>query len=131
MTSALAALANATVAFSLPTTGTETDALTGNVKPLTEAVEVSLYLRQGSINDTDLPGIDAAAVVYEGYAISPQALDARIKPGTRGTLNFSGQGSQTCEVLTSRFPYGTTGLIGTTVQQVIGDRVRIVRYRQR
>lgn len=131
MASALTALANATASFTVPTTGTTTDPNTGNVEANTEAVAVTLYLRQGSPSKEDLPGIEVDADFFEGYAISPQALDARIKPGTRGTLNFSGQGSQTCEVLSSRFPYGTTGLIGSTVQQVIGDRVRIVRYRQR
>lgn len=130
MTSALAALANATVAFSLPTTGTEIDQLTGNVKPQTEEVEVSLYLRQGSINDTDLPGIDAAAVVYEGYAVNPQALDARVKKGVQGTIEFSGSEEQRCEVVAAAFPYGTQGLLGSTLQQVLGDRIRLVAYIQ-
>lgn len=130
MTSALAALANATASFSLPTTGTVTDPNTGNVTAVTESIEVTLYLRQGSINETDLPGIDAAAIAFEGYAISPQALDARIKRGTIGTLEFSGTAEQRCEVVEVAFPYGKNGLIGGTLQQVLGDRIRLVAYIQ-
>ena len=130
MTSALAGLANATATFKVATVGTTTDPKTGNVIPNTESVTVSLYLRQGSTNTTDLPGVDADIEVFEGYAVSPQALDARIKPGTTGTLNFAGQGSFNCEVINSRFPYGSTGTIGSTLQQVLGDKIRIARYLQ-
>lgn len=130
MTSALTALANATCVFTLPTVGVTTDATTGNVKPNTETVTVSLYLRQGSPSPSDLPGVDSDVEVFEGYAVSPQALDARIKPGILGTLNFAGQGAIKCEVITSRFPYGSTGLLGTTIQQVLGDKIRLARYTQ-
>ena len=130
MTSALAALANATAVFSLPTVGTYTDPTTGNIVPATETVSVNLYLRQGGNNSSDFPGVDTEVETFEGYAVSPQALDARIKPGVTGTLNFSGQGAVPCEVLGSRFPYGSTGLLGSTVQQVLGDKIRLARYVQ-
>jgi hypothetical protein len=130
MTSALAGLANATATFNVATVGTTTDPDTGNVLPNTEAVTVSLYLRQGGVSTTDLPGVDADTQVFDGYAVSPQALDARIKPGTVGTLNFAGQGAMPCEVLQARFPYGSTGTIGSTLQQVLGDKLRIARYLQ-
>jgi hypothetical protein len=130
MTSALAGLANATATFNVATVGTTTDPDTGNVLPATEALTVSLYLRQGGSSSANLPGVDAGTEVLEGYAVSPQALDARIKPGTTGTLNFAGQGSADCEVISSRFPYGSTGTIGSTLQQVLGDKIRIARYLQ-
>jgi hypothetical protein len=130
MTSALAGLANATATFNVATVGTTTDPATGNVLPATEALTVSLYLRQGGSSSANLPGVDADTEVLEGYAVSPQALDARIKPGTTGTLNFAGQGSADCEVISSRFPYGSTGTIGSTLQQVLGDKIRIARYLQ-
>lgn len=130
MTSALAGLANASAVFTLPTVGTTVDAATGNVMPVTESVTVSLYLRQSNLTTTDLPGVDADVEVFEGYAVSPQALDARVKPGIRGTLNFASQGAVTCEVINSRFPYGSTGTIGSIVQSVLGDKIRIVRYIQ-
>ena len=130
MTSALAALANATAAFTVPTVGTFTDPTTGNIVPATETLTVSLYLRQGNTNGSGLPGVDADVETFEGYAISPQALDARIKPGITGTLSFAGQGSVSCEVLNSRFPYGSTGLLGSTLQQVLGDKIRLARYVQ-
>lgn len=130
MTSALAGLANATAVFNLPTVGTYTDPDTGNITPATEMVSVTLYLRQGGSNGSGLPGIDADVETFEGYAVSPQALDARIKPGITGTLNFASQGSVACEVINSRYPYGSTGTIGSTLQQVLGDKIRLVRYVQ-
>ena len=130
MTSALTALANATASFTVPTIGTFTDPTTGNVVPATETLTVSLYLRQGNTNASGLPGVDTEVETYDGYAVDPQALDARIKPGITGTLNFAGQGSISCEVLNSRFPFGSTGLIGSTIQQVLGDKIRLARYVQ-
>lgn len=130
MTSALTSLANATAVFLLPTVGTVTDPDTGNIVPASESVSVTLYLRQGNTNGSDLPGVDANVEVFEGYAVSPQALDARIKPGITGTLNFAGQGAVACEVINTRFPYGSTGTIGATLQQVLGDKIRIARYVQ-
>jgi hypothetical protein len=107
-----------------------TDPVTGNIAPATESLTVSLYLRQAGTSNSGFPGVDTEVETYEGYAVSPQALDARIKPGITGTLNFAGQGAIECEVLTSRFPYGTTGLIGSTIQQVLGDKIRLARYVQ-
>jgi hypothetical protein len=130
MASALASLANASATFDLATVGTTTDAY-GNVLPQTEAVTVSLYLRQAQPAETTYPGVDIATEVYEGYAISPMALDPRIKPGTRGTLSFSGDTAASCEVVATNYPFGTIGLIGATVQQVLGDKIRIQRTVQR
>jgi hypothetical protein len=130
MTSALAGLANASAVFTLPTVGTTVDAKTGNVLPATESVTVSLYLRQVTLTTTDLPGVDADVEIFEGYAVNPQALDARINPGITGTVNFSSQGAIKCEVINSRFPYGSTGTIGSILQGVLGDKIRIARYLQ-
>lgn len=130
MTSALAGLANATAVFELPTVGTITDPTTGNVLPATETLQVNLYLRQGASSSSDFPGVDSEVETFEGYAVNPQALDARIKPGVTGTLNFAGQGNVACEVIGSRFPFGASGTIGSTLQQVLGDKIRLVRYRQ-
>lgn len=128
MTSALTALANATATFQLATVGTTTDPETGNVLPQVEAVTVTLYLRQGSRNGAGFPGVDTDTVTFEGYAVSPQALDARIRPGVLGTLTFAGQPAIRCEVLQERFPYGSTGLIGSTLQSILGDRIRLASY---
>lgn len=130
MTSALADIANATAVFILPTVGTITDPTTGNIVPVSESLTVSLYLRQGGTNRSGLPGVDADVEVFDGYAVSPQALDARIKPGITGTLNFAGQGAVPCEVLNARFPYGSSGTLGLTLQQVLGDKIRLARYVQ-
>ena len=128
MTSALTALANATATFKLATIGTATDPDTGNVLPQTENVTVTLYLRQGSRNGSGFPGVDTDTITFEGYAISPQALDARIRPGVLGTLSFAGQAAIRCEVLQERYPYGSTGLLGGTLQRILGDRIRLATY---
>jgi hypothetical protein len=128
MTSALASVANASCAFSLPAAGTTVDAATGNVLPASETVTVSLYLRQGSRSGANFPGVDTDTVTFEGYAVSPQALDARIRPGVRGSLTFAGQAAVRCEVIQERFPYGSTGVIGGTLQRVLGDRIRLTTY---
>ena len=128
MPSALSSLANATATFNLATVGTTTDPDTGNVLPVTEDVTATLYLRQGSRNGANFPGVDTDSVTFEGYAISPQALDARIRPGVTGTLAFAGQPAVRFEVLQERYPYGSTGLLGATLQGILGDRIRLVVY---
>ena len=130
MTSALAAVANATVTFDVATTGTVVDPATGNVLPRTEPVVVSCYLRQGSPAVTDLAGINISGDTFTGYAIAPQALDARIIPGTHGTIVFSGQAAAPCVVQEARGAYGSSGLIGSTLQSVLGDGLLLIRYRQ-
>jgi hypothetical protein len=133
MASALIALANATASFTVPTTGTTTDPTTGNVVANTETITVSLYLRSfGALELVrGLPGVEVKDDTFEGYAVDPSVLDARIRPGTVGTVSIGGQPAQRCEVLVSRHPYGTTGLVGTTIQQVLGDKIRLARFAQR
>lgn len=127
MTSALSALANATAVFTLPTVGTVEDPDTGNVLPAEETATVTLYLRQGSPQAANLQGVDADLIIMEGYAVEPQALDARVRPGTRGTVTMGGR-EMVCEVLQERFPYGNTGLLGSTLQTILGDRIRLAAY---
>lgn len=128
MASALTALANASATLNVPTTGTTTDPITGNVRANVETVTVSLYLRVGTIDPSDLPGLNVEGDILEGYALT--ALDARVQPGTQGTITFAGSSAQRCEILEARTPFGTAGLLGSTLQTVLGDRVRMVRYRQ-
>lgn len=130
MASALTALANATATLNLPTVGTTTDPTTGNIRANTETVTISLYLRQGTVRATDLPGINIEGEAFDGYVLNPVALDARVQTGTLGTLTFAGDAAMPCEVVEARTPFGTTGLLGTTLQSVLGDRIRLIRYRQ-
>lgn len=129
MASALAALANASVSLTVPTSGTTTDADTGNIVPVTETLTYSVFLRSAAPAVDELPGINAETTVYEGYCVSPQVLNSRVVVGTTGTLNFSGQGSWVCQVLRARHEYGTTGVIGETLQGALGDRIRLVQLR--
>lgn len=130
MASALTALANATATLNLPTVGTTTDPTTGNIRANTETVTISLYLRQGTVSATDLPGINIEGEAFDGYVLNPVALDARVQTGTLGTLTFAGDAAMPCEVVEARTPFGTTGLLGSTLQSVLGDRIRLIRYRQ-
>jgi len=76
----------------------------------------------------DIGTVEDPATTYDGYAVNPQALDARIQAGVRGLLVFSGKPPARCEVLQERYPYGSTGLIGGIMQSVIGDRIRLAVY---
>ena len=128
MSSALLALANSTATFNVVDVGTVEDPDTGNIIPATEQVTVALYLREGGRSGSGFPGADTDRLTYEGYAVDPQALDARIQAGVTGSLVFSGKPPARCEVLQERYPYGSTGLIGGIVQSVIGDKIRLAVY---
>lgn len=128
MASALVALKNATVVFTVADTGTTVDPDTGNVVANTTTISYDLYLRKsGSNNERNQPGVDVISAVYEGYCINPQALDPRIRQGTSAKLTFSADSAEDCTVDDLRFSYGTTGLLGNTLQQVLGDKIRLVR----
>lgn len=128
MPSALSAVANASVTLELPAAGTTVDAATGNVIANSEAVTFSAYLREGARTGAGFPGVDTDTITLEGYAIAPQALDARVRPGIAGTVTFAGRPARRCEVLQERYPFGTTGLLGATLQSILGDRIRLATY---
>jgi len=130
MTSALAGLANATATFQLPTTGTTTEAATGNVVPNTEAVTVTMFLRSSNTRGADFPGVDVGSQTMEGYAVAPQALDSRIIAGITGVLTFGSDAPACCVVIDARFPFGNTGTLGGTLQRVLGDKIRVTRFTQ-
>jgi hypothetical protein len=131
MSSALIGIANATAVFTVPTVGVVTDSATGNVTPATETVTVVLYLKRSTFTPNDLPGVDVDADVFAGYAVNPSAVDARVKRGIRGTLAWAGDASQPCVVSEIGSSFGSTGLIGSTLKGVLGDELRVIRYRQR
>jgi hypothetical protein len=134
--SALTALKNATVVFTVADSGTTVDPDTGNVLANTTTLSYELFLRKGGqafkggVSQRTLPGVDTVAAVFEGYCISPQSLDARIRQGTIGKLTFGGDVIEECVVDDLRFSYGTTGLLGSTLQQVLGDKIRLSRFWQ-
>lgn len=134
MTSAIAFLANATAVFTVPTDGTITEPATGNVVPATETLTVTLYLRSSGGTAprlSEFPGVGVEDDTLEGYAVSPQALDSRIVPGVRGTLTFGSDDPVPCEVAAARYPFGSTGFLGETLQGILGDKIRLSRYSQR
>mgnify|MGYP006273426981 CR=1 FL=1 len=130
MASALSALANATATFEVAGTGVVTDPDTGNVTPAGATVTVQLFLRAETVTMLRYPGIDQVTTVFDGYAVDPTALDARIVVGTVGILNFADEGAVPCMVKELRLPYGNTGLIGQTLATVLGEHIRLVSEAQ-
>lgn len=126
MASALASLKNATVTFYVATSGVVTDPDTGNVTAAVTTVNVDCYLKAQTVDYTPFPGVDTTEVIYEGYAVSPQSLPPEVLVGTPGSLAFGTEASVDCEVLELRLPYGTTGLLGATLANALGERVRLV-----
>jgi hypothetical protein len=128
MSSALVGIANAQAVFTVPTVGVVTDPATGNVTPATETVTVQLYLERSTFTPNDLPGVDVDGDVLAGYAVNPSAVDARVKRGIRGTLTWGGEPAYPCVVSEIGSSFGKTGLIGSTLRNVLGDELRIIRY---
>jgi hypothetical protein len=129
MASALVALENATLVFTVPASGTTTDADTGNVLASTETVTVSAFLKGESVAETTFPGVNVITVLYEGYVTSGE-LDSRVKVGTAGTVAFAGQDATECEVLEVRLPYGESGLLGSILSDALGVKVRLASRTQ-
>lgn len=128
MTSALSALANASATFTVAATGVVTDPTTGNVLPRSETVVVPLFLKSDRVTGTAFPGVEVQEIVYDGYAI--EELDSRIVVGTRGIINFAGEGVTTCEVTGVRIPFGKTGLLGAIINSALGERIQLVSREQ-
>jgi len=126
MASALLPLANATAILRLAGAGVMTDPDTGNVTAVEQEVVLSLFLKAEQVAYRQLPGVDVNKTIYEGYVVDPQVLPAGVVARTPGTLVFAGQPAVECVVLEARLPYGSTGLIGGTLQDTLGDRVRLV-----
>lgn len=124
MASALAALKNASATFQVAQQGVITDPETGNVLAASAAVTVDLFLKAQNVDYTALPGIELVDTVYEGYALG--TLPAGVVVGTHGELIFAGEDAVDCEVLELRLPYGGTGLLGATLAQALGERLRLV-----
>ena len=137
MVSALSALENSVAVFEVPTAAVQEDPETGNIVPVNETLSYRLYLRRGASTSPgamsgsnsyarELPGIDQEVAAYEGYCISPTQLDTRIRAGTKALLTFAGEPPHECTVQDCRFVYGSTGLLGDTLMNVLGHKVRLI-----
>ena len=125
MASALSTLKNAVVAFEVPTDQVMEDPETGNIVPVNETITVELFLRRGLVNDREMPGIDIEGDQFSGYCVSPTTLDNRVRPGTTGMLDFAGEPRKEITVQDARFMYGSTGLLGKTLMDVLGHHIRL------
>lgn len=137
MVSTLSSLENSMAVFEVPTAEIQEDPETGNIIPVNETLTYRLYLRRGASTSPgamsgsnsyarELPGVDAEVAAYEGYCIAPTQLDTRIRAGTRATLTFAGEPPHECTVQDCRFVYGSTGLLGDTLMNVLGHKVRLI-----
>lgn len=123
MATALSALSNAQATFNVAAAGVVTDPLTGNVIPAEETVQVQLFLKANKQSGVGFPGVEIVETLFEGYALD--ALDPRITEGTSGTLTFAGEDALEVEVVSLRLPYGKTGLLGSTLNAALGERIQL------
>jgi hypothetical protein len=128
MASPFADVVNATATFTLPTTGTTTDAF-GNVIAATETVTATLFLKGRQEIPTGTPGTEGTLTTLSGYAVDPMALDTRIRQGTEGTVTWQGA-THIFEVLGRNVIYGDDGFISTTLTAERGDDITILLFRQ-
>jgi hypothetical protein len=114
---------NAVGRFIVPGT-TVTQDPRGNYKVVTEYLDYNFYLVEELDNEENkYPGIDRISDKLIGYVVFPSKLDPRIKTGTKGFLSFGTQREVKFTVIDTKFNYGSTGLIGGTLQQVLGDSI--------
>ena len=133
MASALTTLKNAVVTFQVPTSAVKEDPETGNIVPVTETISIELFLRRGfgqtrveeAGHDRQMPGIDIEGDQFIGYCVSPTQLDDRVRAGITGMLDFAGEPRKEITVQDARFMYGSTGLLGKTLMDVLGHQIRL------
>ena len=137
MVCALLSLENSVAVFEVPTADVQEDPETGNIVPVNETLSYRLYLRRGASTSPgamsgsnsyarELPGIVLDVAAYDGICITPTQLDTRIRAGTKATLTFAGEPPHECTVQDCRFVYGSTGLLGETLMNVLGHKVRLI-----
>jgi hypothetical protein len=87
--------ANARLRFVVSTGALVADAL-GNVAPsTTQEIEVTALLQQKRDPNRDRsPGVDAQAIWYEGYLVSPRPLPSTIAPHQQCRAVIDGQGGR-------------------------------------
>lgn len=125
-TSALISLANASVTFVVAGSGTRTDPVTGNVLPATRTLTYKAFLKATQVDPAVFPGVDATALLYEGYVVEPQALDDRITVGSTGTMTFGTSSSKDFEVLRARLGYGDLGTLGAQLSSALGTKITLL-----
>ena len=121
--SSLYGVRNAIVDFFVPNSEMEQDAKTGNYRTGIDEIRYDLYLRK-AINDQrrNYPGVDRLASTYDGYAVYPSELDARIKSGTKGRLKFGeSENYHDCVVRDVRYQFSSFGTIGGALSSALGD----------
>lgn len=119
-------LKNAEATFTIAGSGTETDPVTGNVRPAAATVSYSLYLREANrAGETARPGTNNYTALWDGYVVNPSSLDSRIRPGTPGTLKVGDAPARSCVVRDAKYAYGSIGIPGSVLSKVLGDSILI------
>jgi hypothetical protein len=125
-TSALQALANATVAFEIAGAGVVTDPDTGNVYAAKSEVSYTAFLKAVNVDPALFPGVDANGIIYEGYVINPQSLSSKVGIGSTGTLTFGSGQPVGFEMVRSRLGYGDTGTLGSILTNALGTKITLL-----
>lgn len=128
---ALSGFANASAVFTIPASGTVTDAATGNVKPNTTTTTVALFAKASPPVDRDLPGVEVGGTTYVCRCVNPGQLPAAVVAGTKGTVSFDGGAFVPCVVMSAREPYGSAAGIGAIVRSAVGDSITLMAYPRR
>lgn len=129
-TTALSGFANASVVFTIPASGTTTDATTGNVKVNTSTTTVALFTKAAPPADESLPGVEVGAIMHDARCVDPGQLPAAVVAGTKGTLTYDGK-TMACVVISAREPYGSATGIGAIIRSAVGDSIKLLAYPRR
>jgi hypothetical protein len=96
----------------------------GNYRVLPEELDYTFYLVEELDNqEKNYPGVDRISDRLIGYVVFPSRLDPRVKTGTKGFLSFGTQRELKFSVIDTKFNHGSTGLIGGTLQKILGDSI--------
>lgn len=125
-TSALFPLVNAVADFTVASNRIVTDPETGNVSPGDETLTYKCFLKAVNVDPEVYPGVNVNSLIYEGYVVDPQALDSRIKVGTRGSLAFGSADGVAFQVLRARLGYGDEGALGGRLSEVLGTKITLM-----
>jgi len=123
--SGLYGIRNATAVFNVSGTSTTVDPETGNINVQPETISCDLYIDADEKESTiSKPGADYSDTDYTGNCVNPKVLDPRVRSGTWGTINFSGE-EYRCKVKSVGAPFGISGLIGQALVNSIGTPITI------
>lgn len=115
--SPFAPFANSMLTFSVLSTTSTIDPVTGNhIFSDGDLLVISAKLRENSRAVVQrLPGVHPSAIYLEGNAVSPMQVSDRIKPESRGSAVWGKYAGSFVILFAGQSPYGT--------EKILGDRI--------